>query len=159
MQNILPIMTYPNPILRKRAREVRIDELDGLQELIAQMKSTMIAAKGIGIAAPQINSGLRIIIVHYEDGPRAFINPQLSRKSFRKELGEEGCLSIPKVFGLVKRHHSLVVDALDEKGNVIHEKASGLFARVLQHEVDHIDGILFIDRSAKITQGKIPENK
>ncbi len=155
MTHTLPIITYPNPLLRKRAKEVLREELPALQALIAQMIATMQKSDGVGLAAPQVNVSRRIIVVNYRDGARAYINPVLTKKSLRKERGEEGCLSIPKVFGEVKRHRSVHISAWDVQGRVIEQQAHGLFARVLQHEVDHIDGILFIDRTEHITRGKI----
>ncbi len=147
---ILPILKHPNDILRKKSTPVTDVAVSDIQKLIANMIDTMYAAKGIGIAAPQIGHSKRVIIVKTEDEPLALINPVIIKKSFRKESGEEGCLSIPGIFGTVRRYKKITVEALDTHGNKVTFEASDLFARVIQHEIDHIDGILFIDRAKKI---------
>ncbi len=153
---MLKVITHPHPHLKKRAEEITLDEIGGMQKFINEMAETMQKKDGIGLAANQVDVLKRIIIISTKDGPLPLINPVLTRKSFRKEDGEEGCLSVPGVYGIVRRHRSLVINALDRKGNPISLKASGMFARVAQHEVDHLDGILFIDRSKKITKGSLP---
>lgn len=153
---MLTIITLPHPTLRKKAADVPLGEIKNLQSFIRDMEKTMIARDGLGLAANQVNVLKRIIVINTKDGPLALINPRLTRKSFKKEVAEEGCLSIPGVFGLVKRHYSLRVSASTKKGKKIEIKAKGLFARVLQHEVDHINGVLFIDRTKKITKGPGP---
>lgn len=153
---MLTIITLPHTTLRKRAEEIAPDEISSMQKFIDEMADTMLKKDGIGLAANQVDVLKRIIVISTKDGPLPLINPVLSRKSFRKEEGEEGCLSVPGVFGTVKRHKSLVIKALDRQGNPISLKASGMFARVAQHEVDHLDGILFIDKAKKITKGALP---
>jgi len=149
--SILPILTEPNPILRKRAEEVAYDLIPNVQELIVDMLETMKSAKGIGIAAPQVGKSLRIIIVNTDEKPTVLINPVITRFSWRKSIDEEGCLSVPGKFGLVKRAKSIRVEAQDENGEPFEFKASDLLARVIQHEIDHLDGVLFIDKIIKYT--------
>lgn len=147
---IRKIQTIGNPILRKKAVAVKFsEETKQLTRLFKDMAETMLANDGIGLAAPQIGISKRIIAVNTKDGVIVLTNPVLSKKSWKKEIDEEGCLSIPGVFGLVSRHHSVIVTALDTAGVKICFPAKGLFARVLQHETDHLDGILFIDKMKK----------
>ena len=124
------------------------------KKLVSDMVATMKEKRGVGIAAPQINEAVQAIIVGTEDGPMALYNPKLLKTSKKKESGEEGCLSVAGVYGMVPRFTSVEVEAQNEKGEIIRIKANGFFARVLQHEIDHINGVLFIDRATKITEGK-----
>ncbi|HLC99598.1 MAG TPA: peptide deformylase, partial [Patescibacteria group bacterium] len=105
-------------------------------------------------AAPQIGESVQVIIVDTNDGPMTLYNPQILKSSKKKESGEEGCLSVVGVYGMVPRSASVEVAAMDKKGNPVHLKATKFFARVLQHEIDHLNGMLFIDRATRITQGK-----
>jgi len=152
---ILPIITHPNEILRTKAKEVANIKSDEIQQLILDMIETMLKKDGIGLAASQINKSLRIIIVNTEKGAIALINPKITKKSWKREDGEEGCLSIPGIFGIVKRYKSITVNFIDQNGDSRELKASDLLARIIQHEIDHLDGILFIDKAKKITHGKI----
>ncbi|MBU0598286.1 peptide deformylase [Patescibacteria group bacterium] len=151
---MLNIITNPHPALRQKAKEVDLEEIPKLHQFLNDMAKIMLKKDGIGLAANQVDILKRIIIVNTKDGPLALINPKLLRKSFKKEEAEEGCLSVPDVFGMVKRNYSLTVKAYTKDGQEISIKATGLFARVLQHEVDHINGILFIDKAKNITKGK-----
>ncbi|MFZ6036112.1 MAG: peptide deformylase [Patescibacteria group bacterium] len=153
MAKKLTIITHPHPTLRKKAETLDLHDIPKLKGFIDDMKKTMHEANGIGLAAPQVDVSRRIVVISTKDGDIALINPEISKKSFKKEEGEEGCLSIPGVFGLVKRHYSITVQAYTEQAKKIKFTASGLFARVIQHEVDHINGILFIDRTKKIMTG------
>jgi peptide deformylase len=153
---MLKIITHPHPTLRQKAKAVPVDEIKNLQGFIRDMEKTMISRDGLGLAANQVNVAKQIIVINTKDGILALINPKLSRKSFRKVEAEEGCLSIPGVFGIVKRHFSVRVNAITKQGKPIGIKAQGMFARVLQHEVDHINGILFTDHTKKITKGTVP---
>lgn len=146
------IFTSEDPVLRQRARKVR--KIDGsTQKLIDDMIETMRDAPGVGLAAPQVGVALRVIVVETpedEDDPQGntqlqLINPEIL-KSDGEQVGEEGCLSIPGYVGLVKRHMNVTVKGLNRKGKEVKVHASGYLARVLQHEIDHIDGILFTDR-------------
>lgn len=156
MSSIDLVITYPNPHLREVAKEVLHPKDASIKALIPKMIQAMKFDDGIGLAAPQIDVQMRVIVVDTQDGPMVFINPELSKKSFRKSIAEEGCLSVPTVYGLVKRHESVHLDALNEAGERLSLDATGLFARVLQHEIDHLNGVLFIDRAIKYTKGGEP---
>ena len=151
---ILPIITTPNPILRQRAKEATQEEIksETFQKLIADMKETVLPAGGIGLAAPQVGSPVRLVIIAVQDKRMTLINPEIINFSWRKEIAEEGCLSVPGKWGSVKRSKIIKVKALDENGKIIKFKAKDLFARVIQHEVDHLDGMLFIDRTKKVIE-------
>lgn len=144
-----PILTYPDPFLLKKAAPVsRVD--DKVRELIRDMFETMHASSGVGLAAPQIGVGKRVIVVDVspvekETAPLALINPEIVDRRGLVE-GTEGCLSIPGVEGIVPRAESVLVRALDPQGVPVQVPARGFLARALQHEIDHLDGILFIDR-------------
>ena len=120
------------------------------QTLLSDMALTMEKKDGVGLAAPQIGRNIRIIVVVSKNGPVFFINPKLNKKSFFKEWGEEGCLSVPLEFGDVKRHKSVTCEYFNQKGDKKTIVAQGLMARILQHEIDHLDGILFIDKAKNI---------
>ena len=154
----LPIITYPKRILKKKAEKVLIrqltDSLD-IDELIAQMKETMREADGIGLAAPQINISKRIILVdhiqdktekHKKNGILTFLNPDIVQKSKKQETDEEGCLSLPGLYIPIKRSAKIELTAQTPDGEKVRLKAHGLAARILQHEVDHLNGKLIIDR-------------
>ncbi len=150
MSQILPLVFNPDPRLRQVSEYIDVSEIPHLQELWRDMADTMIADQGIGLAAPQIGKNIRLIIINTNKGPQAMFNPVLLKKSLRKEWGEEGCLSIPKVFGEVKRHKSVRCSFIDPSGEERVIDAEGLMARVIQHEIDHLDGILFIDTAKNI---------
>jgi peptide deformylase len=144
-----PILIYPDPFLLKKAAPVsRVD--DRIRELVRDLFETMRAASGVGLAATQIGVGKRVIVVdisHVEEelAPLALVNPEIVESKGLEE-GTEGCLSIPGVEGVVPRAEFILVKAQDEQGRPVQIPAHGLLARVLQHEIDHLDGILFIDR-------------
>ena len=146
---ILPIITNPNDILRQKAKEVVDIKSKRIQQLILDMTETMKKKDGIGLAAPQINKSLKMVVVNTTNETLVLINPKITKKSWKKENGEEGCLSIPGVFGMVKRHKSVKAKFLDRKGEKVEIKAQGMLARVIQHEIDHLNGILFIDKLEK----------
>jgi len=151
----MQIITIPNPLLRKRSQKIKLADLKTpeMQKFIEDLAKIMKEDNGIGIAAPQVAKNIRIIIVETEDGPQPFINPRVIWKSLKREIGEEGCLSIPDVYGLVRRSKSVIVIYLDRQGNKKRLKAKGLMARVLLHEIDHLNGVLFTDRMVKQTSG------
>ncbi len=155
---ILKIITNPSPILRQKAEEIRIEEIRSpvLQKLIFDIKETVIPAGGIGLAAPQVGLSLRLIVIALDDKLMAFVNPKITKFSWRKEFDEEGCLSVPGKFGPVKRSKIIKVEAFDERGKLLKFKAKDLFARVIQHEIDHLDGILFIDKAKKVVVDNAP---
>ncbi len=145
---ILNIVTDGDPVLRKRAAEVEIKELSTpkFKKFLEDMLETMYAANGIGIAAPQVGESVRVFIAESGKGPIALINPVFTKKSWKLLKGEEGCLSVPGKFDKVLRHKSLSVEAFTTNGQHIAFTAEGFFARVLQHEMDHLDGLLYVDR-------------
>lgn len=145
-----------NPVLRTRAREIDPEELgtDDFRNLVNDMVETMKVADGVGLAAPQIGVGKRIFVADTEDGPIALINPEFTKMSKRTDRYEEGCLSIPGKFGIVRRSREVEVKALTTSGEEIRFAATGFFARVMQHEMDHLDGILYVDRIAEQKKGK-----
>lgn len=148
MQNCyskLKILKYPNPILKKRCEEIK-DITFEIKELALDMTKTMTDSQGIGLAASQIGELKRIIVVRVENQPRVLINPEIIKKSEEKEVGEEGCLSFPGLFLKIKRAKAVEIETLNLRGEKMKIKAEGFLARVFQHEIDHLDGILFIDR-------------
>jgi len=152
---ILPIKKYPDPVLRKKCQEVK-ELTEEIKKLGLDMLETMIVNQGVGLAAPQVGELKRIIVVHpilkrtpeeiAARTPQVFINPKIIKKSRETIIEEEGCLSFPGLFLKVKRAKEVEIEALNENGEKIHFKVEGLAARVFQHEIDHLDGILFIDR-------------
>ncbi|MDQ1284022.1 MAG: peptide deformylase [Patescibacteria group bacterium] len=144
---ILPILTYPNPLLQKKAEEIKDPKSSGTRALILDMLETMEkAGNALGLAAPQVGKSVRLCIIKLDGKTHIFINPKIKSKSWKKETSEEGCLSFPGKFIPIKRHRKVKVKAQDREGNEIVIKADGMFSRALQHEIDHLDGILFIDR-------------
>jgi peptide deformylase len=149
----LTVLHCPNPELRKVSSAIAAERFatPEMQELIAKLKVTMAEENGIGIAAPQVGIHERVIIVDMEDtGPTAFYNPEITQRSFKMIDSEEGCLSVPGQWGIVKRHRAVTVKAFDEAGQPVQIQANGLMSTVFQHEIDHLDGILFIDRAEEI---------
>lgn len=148
---MLKIITHPNPILRKKSRELKREDIlhTDFKKLVKDMATTMLKKDGVGLAAPQIGKNIRLIVVNSEDGVMVFINPKIIKKSWRKKIGEEGCLSLPDIFLMVKRHYIVEVEFLDLTGQKQKIKATDILARVFQHEIDHLDGILFIDKAEK----------
>ncbi|MEW6727370.1 peptide deformylase [Desulforudis sp. 1088] len=142
------IVEHPDPILKEKAVAVK-EITPQILRLIRNMFDTMYAAKGIGLAAPQIGVSKRVIVVDVENSPMALINPEITFFAGR-ESGTEGCLSIPGYWGEVERARTVEVKALNPDGEQVVVKAEGYMARALQHEIDHLDGILFIDRATKI---------
>ena len=143
------ILTYPDPFLSTKA--LPVESVDGkIRELIRDMFETMADANGVGLAATQVGVGKRVIVVDVspveeEAGPLALVNPEIVRKTGQVE-GTEGCLSVPGVEGTVCRAESVVVRGMNEHGDPVTVEAHGILSRALQHEIDHLDGILFIDR-------------
>lgn len=150
--HILPIKKEPDKILRQKAKPVAVDELHTreTQQLIDNMIATMYEADGVGIAAPQVGVSLRIAIVTDGDKAIPIINPKITLRSLTKDTQEEGCLSVPLLYGPVKRSTSLRLTALTRDGKKISLRARGFLARIIQHEVDHLNGILFIDRAKSV---------
>ena len=145
---VRPVLTDPNKELRKKSQTVDPQEItsDEIQGLIRDLIETMKVENGVGIAAPQIGVHKRVIIVESGNGPQAFINPEITSKSFRKIESEEGCLSVPGIYGIVKRSKSCKLKAFNRDGEPVTVSAENFPATVFQHEIDHLDGILFIDK-------------
>ncbi len=166
----MKILTAPNPILKNKAKKISSIN-DGVKKLIKDMVSTLRENSGIGLSAPQIGTPLRLIIIESKgdknhkgkERPKIpliiLINPEIIKKSSDEEVTEEGCLSLPGIWGEVPRAKKITVKSLNDKGKLIKIKAEGLGARVLQHEIDHLDGILFPERVVDLsTLHKIDEN-
>ena len=153
----LKIEMLGSPILRQKAQEVtEID--DELRTLIADMFETMYHAEGIGLAGPQVAVPKRVIVVDVkgDDGKRyALVNPRIMDRGKDLEKEEEGCLSIPGVSAHVERPITVVVEAMDEQGDPVRIDADGMLARCLQHEIDHLDGVLFIDRLSALKRSML----
>jgi peptide deformylase len=151
------IVATPDPVLRRRAKKVTVFDKD-VQTLIDDMIETMRQAPGVGLAAPQVGISLRVIVVEYgendedENAPKklyAVINPEIAGASTEMVDGTEACLSIPRIMGDVDRHEKIMVKGFNRFGKPVKYKLSGWFARIFQHEIDHLDGILFTDRATK----------
>lgn len=144
---VLPILTSERPVLRQKARPVqRVDNT--VRKLLADMVETMRVAPGVGLAAPQIGVSSRIVVIEFEDQLFKLVNPEITWLSHETEIADEGCLSIPGYAGEVERHTKVKVRAKDIKGRSIFLTPDGWLARIFQHEIDHLDGILFPDRMA-----------
>ena len=156
---MLKIVTIPNPILNKKTTLVKTIDAS-LIKLVSDMIESCRKVNGIGLAAPQIGKSIRLCIINLEHlglPPFALINPRIVRKSFKKIEMEEGCLSIPGVFGTVKRPVKIKVEALNLHGAKSQFDADGMVARVIQHEVDHLDGVLFTSKIIKRTEPRPKE--
>jgi peptide deformylase len=140
----LEILTYPAPILQREAQAVpRISPR--VQRLARDMLDTMCTASGIGLAAPQVGVRKRVIVVDVREDPRVLVNPKIAATE-GEQVGLEGCLSLPDLVGEVRRAEWMMVNGLDRRGRPVSLEGEGLLARVLQHEIDHLDGILFVAR-------------
>lgn len=140
-----PVVKYPAEVLRQVAEPVeRVTK--SIRELIERMKKAMELCNGIGLAAPQVGVSQRVIVMAPGDRAIALINPRIVSAE-GEQVGDEGCLSLPALYGTVKRAKVVTVEGLDEKGKKVSYWLSGLPARVAQHEIDHLDGILFIDHA------------
>ncbi len=156
MVELLQITQLGNPVLREHARTVSFPLSEGDNALIDSMIVTMLAAEGVGIAAPQVDQSLDVFIVASRPSPRypdarlmeaeVVINPEILTQSAELEKGWEGCLSIPGIRGLVPRAREISVKYFDRSGNEIHRTFAGFVARIFQHEYDHLRGIVFLDR-------------
>jgi len=154
---ILDIVTFPTPSLRLKSKKVSKFDAE-LQTLIDNMFETMRAAPGVGLAAPQIGQSIRLVVVEYkEDGdenskPRKYVlvNPEIIKRSEEKVTDIEGCLSVPGLAGKVERHEAITVRAKNRFGKPLKIDAEGWLARIFQHEIDHLDGVLYIDRAEEV---------
>ncbi len=171
---ILPIVAFGSPALRRECTSISKDYPD-LEVLISNMWETMYSAQGVGIAAPQINKNIRLFIIDttpFAEDPeesdniiikKVFINPIITEESGREWDFNEGCLSIPHIREDVSRKSSINIEYMDESFNIHKESFSGLVARVIQHEYDHINGILFTDKISilrkRMIKGKLQDIK
>ena len=158
---IREIVLIPDAVLRRKAHKITTFDKD-LQVLIDDMIETMRAAPGVGLAAPQVGVSSRLVVVEYaeneeehgeEEAPKklyVLINPEIDEASEDMEMGVEACLSIPRMMGEVNRHLTLVVKGLNRHGKPVKLKLSGWLARIFQHEIDHLEGVLYTDRADKL---------
>ncbi len=158
----MQIITYPHPTLRRVSKPLRRVDSE-LRGVIRQMFDLMYEAKGIGLAANQVDLPLRLFIVNLEAKPGAgdelvFINPVISLARGGSEESEEGCLSLPGLYGQVVRPKQVRINAYSLTGQEIEADATGLFARCVQHELDHLDGVLFPDRMSTTARADIDED-
>ncbi|MHB1313754.1 MAG: peptide deformylase [Gemmatimonadaceae bacterium] len=142
--SVLPIRVLGDPVLRIETTPVDV-VTDDVRKLIDDMFDTMHAANGIGLAAPQVGRSERVTVVDVDKARYALVNPEIVVADGKKEKTEEGCLSIPDIYGDVERPSRVVVRALDRDGKPIEVEATGLLGRCFQHEIDHLHGKLFID--------------
>jgi len=165
------IVTLPDPILRRKARTVTTFDKK-LQAVIDDMIETMRVAPGVGLAAPQVGISERLIVVEYyenkqaeeagEDAKKkvwAILNPEIVKASEEKVMGVEGCLSVPNLVGEVERHESVQVKGLNRRGQPMRVKAQGWLARIFQHEIDHLNGVVFTDRATHVWLPETEEEK
>jgi peptide deformylase len=152
---VLNVRKYGDPMLRRRAEAVR-DVTPEIRQLAVDMIDTMYDEAGLGLAAPQIGVPLRLIVIGDERGrdPRALLNPVITEQG-GEITAEEGCLSIPGIFAEVPRAEWVKIEAADLDGRPVTIRARGLLARAYQHELDHLDGVLFIDRLDPATRDRI----
>ena len=151
MPKLLPILHEPNVVLRRRADAVVLPnwDLKELLKLAEDMVLTMKKAPGVGLAAPQIGKSIQLIIVERAPEPLILINPKIVGHSLRKHTLEEGCLSVPGKYGLVKRWREVRVRAQTLDGKSLEIKAKGFLAQIFQHEIDHLNGTLYIDKALR----------
>jgi peptide deformylase len=143
---LLDILTSQNPLLRKISRPVTKVTKE-IKQLVADMEETMKSAPGVGLAAPQVGEQLRVIIADVGEGLNVLINPKIIKKSGTQTF-VEGCLSLPGIEAPIERASNVTVKAMNLKGKQVQVEACGLLATVFQHEIDHLDGKLFVDRVA-----------
>ncbi|HEY0185590.1 MAG TPA: peptide deformylase [Rhodopila sp.] len=156
---LLPILIAPNPILKVRARPVKPDDADVVRDLIPRMFATMYKAPGIGLAAPQVSQGLRVVVIDLAPDdrkqPHTLINPEIVGISDELATREEGCLSLPGQYADITRPARVKVRYLDQTGTRREMEADGLLAACVQHEIDHLDGILFVDHLSALKRNMI----
>ena len=155
------IIKYPHPTLRHKSKPLRRVDAE-LKEIVREMLDLMYAGKGIGLAANQVDLPYRLFVMNLQSDPAAreeefvFINPVITKRSGMAE-GEEGCLSFPEIYAPVKRPEKVVLSAYNLAGEELNVELTGLFARAVQHESDHLDGVLFIDRLGPSGQLSVKE--
>lgn len=149
------ILKYGDPALKEKALEVKKVN-SNIEKLLDNLIDTMDDAPGVGLAAPQIGVPKRVIVVKSEEDENTIelINPVVVSFSEEREKAIEACLSVPGVQGEVERHASVTVEGLNRNGEIVFIEAEGFLARALQHEIDHLDGILFVDRAERLMENK-----
>lgn len=152
-----PIKLVGEEVLRAKAREVDVFDAS-LSRLLDDMLETMYAAPGIGLAAPQVGISRRLIVLDVGDGPIRMANPKIVEKQ-GEQVGLEGCLSIPGLYGDVRRFDKIVVKGQDAQGRPFKVQAEGLLSRCFQHEIDHLDGRLFTDLALNLHEQKPKEDE
>ena len=158
---LLPILTYPDPRLRTIAKPVENFD-DTIKTLIADMFETMYEARGIGLAATQVDRHLRVVVLDLakedeEKQPQVFINPKVAPLTDECVPYQEGCLSIPEVYDEIKRPAKVRIEAQDANGQAFEMEADGLLAVCIQHELDHLNGIMFVDYLSRLKQDRARE--
>jgi peptide deformylase len=149
---ILDIIKAGNKILKQKA--VPVNKIDRkIKQLLDDMAQTLYHAEGVGLAAPQVGISLRVVVIDTGDGLIELVNPVIIEKN-GSETASEGCLSIPGIWGEVERFAEVTVEALNREGRKIRISGKGLLARALQHEIDHLDGILFIELAKTLHKGQ-----
>ncbi len=149
----LKILKYPNPVLKKMSEPVEIFD-DELAEFVQKLFLTMRASNGVGLAAPQVGISKRVAVVEYDDKSYVLVNPRLISTEGEQE-GEEGCLSFPGIYANLKRPLKVKIEAQDVKGNFNTYEGEGYTARAFLHEMDHLDGRVFIDYLSNMKRGAI----
>lgn len=152
MPNMLPILTHPNPLLRRKAEPVPVARIkeENFQTFLDDLSHTMIHADGIGLAALQVGSLADVVVLNTDDGPLHLINARITSFGKKQAKDTEACLSVPGFAGTVKRALNLKMNFIDREGHKQQFTAEGLWARVVQHELDHQQGILYIDRAESV---------
>ena len=151
---LLPILSYPDPRLRTLAKPVQAVN-DEIKTLITDMIETMYDAQGIGLAATQVDRHIQLIVMDLSEDknePMVFINPKVTPLVEQKQPYEEGCLSVPDVYDKVERPNKVRIEALDQDGQVIDKVVEGLLAVCIQHEMDHLNGVIFVDYLSRLKQ-------
>lgn len=161
------IINNPHPVLRRKARKVEVFDKD-FQTLVEDMIETMRAAPGVGLAAPQVAESTRLIVVEFaeeneegeETSPKKLYilaNPEIVQASAETVMGTEACLSVPGLAGDVERFAAITIKGKNRRGQPVRINAKGWLARIFQHEIDHLDGVLFVDRATRIWKPKEDE--
>lgn len=153
----LPILHFPDPRLRTKAKPVSVVD-DAIRQLVKDMFETMYEAPGIGLAATQVNHHIRLVVIDITEDksqPLVFINPEITPLTEDKAPYEEGCLSVPTVYDVVERPTRIKVNALNEQGEALEMEVDGLLAVCLQHELDHLEGKLFVDYLSTLKRQRI----
>ncbi|MFK4784495.1 peptide deformylase [Fusobacterium sp. MFO224] len=150
---IYEIRTYGDPCLSDVNQLVNID--DNIKQLLDDMLETMYKTNGVGLAAPQIGINKQLFVIDIGEGPRKVINPEIIEMSEDHNDSDEGCLSVPGIYKKVRRANKIKVKYLDENGSTVEEEMEGFLAKAFQHENDHLNGVLFVDRISPLSRRMI----